>query len=137
MHDSTLLAYIETVIASSEIAFQEVVAQGGNEDSLTIEFPRVTLFLSGIVVTGTLVSPREYYRRMRKVIESNSSGENSLEPWEEKLIKIYTNIKNPLDIYLVNVRLFYGNRSIDIPQSVFSLSSIQGWSIDTTSSINF
>lgn len=133
MNDSTLLAYIETVIASSEIAFQEVVKEGGNEDSLTFEFPRLTLFMSGIVVTGNLVSPREYYRRMRKVIESNSSGENFIEPWEEKLIKIYTDIKNPLDIYLVNVRLFYGNRSIDIPQSVFSLSSIQGWSIDTTS----
>lgn len=133
MNDSTLLAYIETVIASSEIAFQEVVKKGGNEDSLTFEFPRLTLFMPGIVVTGNLVSPREYYRRMRKVIESNSSGENFIEPWEEKLIKIYTNIKNPLDIYLVNVRLFYGNRSIDIPQSVFSLSSIQGWSIDTTS----
>lgn len=133
MNDSTLLAYIETVIASSEIAFQEVVENGGNEDSLTMEFPLITLFISGIVVTGNLVSPREYYRRMRKVIESNSSGENLIEPWEEKLIKIYTDIKNPLNIYLINVRLFNGNRSIDIPQSVFSLSSIQGWSIDTTS----
>jgi len=133
MNDSTLLAYIESVIASSEIAFQEVVEKGGNEDSLTIEFPLVTLFISGIVVSGNLVSPREYYRRLRKAIESNLSGGNSIEPWEEKLIKIYTNIKNPLNIYLVNVRLFNGSKSIYIPQSVFSLRSVQGWSIDTTS----
>lgn len=133
MNDSTLLAYIETVISASEMAFQEVAEKGGNEDSLTMEFPRVTLFLSGIVVSGTLVSPREYYRRIRKVIESNSSGGNSIEPWEEKLIKIYSNIKNPLSIYLVNVRLINGNKSIYIPQSVFSLRDIQGWSIDTTS----
>ncbi len=133
MNDSTLLAYIESVIASSEIAFQEVVEKGGNEDSLTIEFPLVTLFISGIVVSGNLVTPREYYRRLRKAIESNPSGGNSIEPWEKKLIKIYTNIKNPLNIYLVNVRILNGNKSIYIPQSVFSLRSVQGWSIDTTS----
>jgi len=133
MNDSTLLAYIESVIASSEIAFQEVVEKGGNEDSLTIEFPLVTLFISGIVVSGNLVTPREYYRRLRKAIESNPSGGNSIEPWEKKLIKIYTNIKNLLNIYLVNVRIFNGNKSIYIPQSVFSLRSVQGWSIDTTS----
>jgi len=133
MNDSTLLAYVETVIASSEIAFQEVADKGGNEDSLSMEFPRITLFLSGIVVSGNLVSPREYYRRLRQVIESNPSGGNSLEPWEEKLIKIYADIKNPLNIYLVDVRLLNGNKSIYIPQSVFSLRSIQGWSIETTS----
>lgn len=143
MNDSRLSAYIKTVIGFSELAFRAVVENGGNEDTLTMEFPPVTLFLSGMVVSGNVVSPREYYKRMRKVIESNSTGENSTQVFEEAIIENNTYVEYPLNIqelqgyeieniHLVNVIVLNSNQRINIAQAVFSLSSVQGWSMGTT-----
>lgn len=136
MADPRLICYAETITKLHKFALKKLREETGDSPVwISIEFPEITLILSGLVLSGRVISCFEYLKRSRDFIASSQNNESTkqsisalfIEP--TRLLDDEENTKAER-IYLVSVTVISGGVSsyLDHPVSI-QLDSVQGWTI--------
>lgn len=139
MTDPRLILYVEAITSAHETALKTAREQAGEEAWVSMEFPRVTLILPGLIVQGNLISYLEYFKLMRTAITSARGDKRS----KEVILGLFAepNITPDVEediklerIYLSGVHITSGDLNLDgtkftCRQLSIQLNSIQGWTM--------
>lgn len=127
--------------AVSEISERLDAQLGSRDNPVFYRSTPLTLFLPGIVVSGQVVSPRNYKRLIREAIEK-SPGFNpeTVDQLQDVLLRdsgispVPANDKSDSFqnnryqyLYLANCTVLMGLRPFNVPQLQIDIDSVSGW----------
>ncbi len=139
--DLRLRAYAEVVEKAHYKALQGARQQAGEDAWVDLQFPPVTLFVSGLIVSGRVVSQASHMKHVRNIIktvsertEEESFGGDVLaalfqDPPREYEEQVFGDDFTPRQIYLVDVVTYSGSQEHTMEHAIVELADVAGWTL--------
>jgi hypothetical protein len=148
MVDERLLGYVQIATLAYKTALEEIATlayktaleeceQTGEDVWPSLNLPEVVLIVSGLIVSGKVISYLEYLKRVRNDINA-APGED----WAKTLLSTVFQDPDPSSdagnyqperICLMDVTLKTGNSYLKYNQIIVQLDQVQGWTVGVVS----
>jgi len=133
------MIFVKSMTLAHESALNLARDEYGRDSWFDMEAPAVTLFLSGMAVSGVVLPSKVYFKKMRDQLEESDNnvvpktsipiGRSLKELFSEpiRMSKQEQDDFTPENIYLSKVIVMVGHQTLNLPFSSFRLEAVQGW----------